>query len=131
VDTVITQPETVIHHGVVVAGRHRRLEMPYGGCALFCAADLMQFRGPHAIAFKSIGDEFVLEEGDRTTCLYFTDLGVEMRTNESLLNYEGENYSLPVMGNPFSFEEATRRMFMEDTRLVEKRWRDRWVDWCE
>jgi hypothetical protein len=131
VDTVITEPETIIHKGVVVAGRHRRLEMPYGGCALFCAADLMQFRGPHAIAFKSIGDVFVLEEGDRTTCLYFTDLGVEMRTNESLINYDGENYTQPVMGNPFSFEEATRRMFLEDTRLVEKRWRDRWVDWCE
>lgn len=130
VDTLITEREAVIHGGVVVAGRHRRLLMPYGGCALFCAADQMQFNGPHAIAFKSIGDEFILEEGDRTTCLYFTDLGVEMRTNEALLNYEGENYTQPIMGNPFSFEEATRLMFMEDTRLVEKRWHDRWVDWC-
>jgi hypothetical protein len=131
VDTVITERETVIHGGVVVAGRHRRLEMPYGGCALFCAADLMKFRGPHAIAFKSIGDEFLLDEGDRTTCLYFTDLGVEMRTNEKLLNYEGENYTQPIFGNPFSFDEATRRMFLEDTRLVEKRWKDRWINWCE
>lgn len=131
VDTIITERETAVHGGVVVAGRHRRLEMPEGGCALFCAADLMRFKGPHAIAFKSIGDEFVLDEGDRTTCLYFTERGVEMRANEALINYEGENYTQPVMGNPFSFEEATRRMFLEDTRLVEKRWHDRWVDWCE
>ncbi len=131
VDTIITEPESMIHGGVVVAGRHSRLFMPHGGCALFCAADDMQFRGPHAIAFKSIGDEFVLDEGDRATCLYFTDLGVEMRSNETLINYEGENYTQPVLGNPFSFEEATRRMFLEDTRLVEKRWRERWIDWCE
>ena len=76
VDTTITDPDSVMRGGVVVAGRHRRLEMPYGGSALFCAADRMKFNGPHAIAFKSIGDKMQLEEGDRTTCLFYTKAGI-------------------------------------------------------
>lgn len=129
VDTVITDPETVIHAGLVVAGRHRKLEMPYGGSALFCAADVMKFSGPHSIAFYSIGDKFLLDEGDRLACLFLSDGTMEMHSNESLIDYEGENYAEPVMGNPISFEEAARRMSLEDTRLVEKRWSDEWNGW--
>lgn len=129
VDTVITDPETIIQRGVVVAGRHRRLIMPEGGCALFCAADEMSFKGPHAIAFKAVDRKLNLAEGERLTCLYLSDGELEMRTNESLVDYEGDNYSQPVMGNVLSFEEATRRMTFEDTRLVEKRWSDKWSGW--
>jgi hypothetical protein len=131
VDTVITDPESVIHGGVVVAGRHRKLDMPYGGSALFCGANEMKFTGPHAIAFKALGDECKLDEGDRMTCLFFTEGALTMRSNEALINYEGENYSLPVLGNTMSFEEATRRMWLEDTRLVEKRWSDKWSSWLK
>ncbi len=129
VDTDITDPKTVIHSGVVVAGRHRMLEMPNGGSALFCAADVMKFDGPHGIAFKVTGNHFQLDEGDRLTHLYLSDGTLEMRSNESLINYEGDNYSSSVMGNPISFEEATRRMSVENTRLAEKRWSDRWSGW--
>ena len=129
VDTVIMEPETVIHGGVVVAGRHRKLEMPDGGSALFCAADGMKFNGSHGIAFKAVGNHFELNEGDRLTHLYLSDGTLAMHSNESLFNYEGENYSMPVMGNPISFEEATRRMSVEDSRLVEKRWLDKWSGW--
>jgi hypothetical protein len=131
VDTIITDSESVIHGGVVVAGRHHKLAMPHGGSALFCAVNEMKFNGPHAIAFKAIGDEFQLGEGDRLACLFFTDGTSELRSNESLISYEGENYSLPVMGNPISFEEATRRMYLEDTRLVENRWLDKWSNWLK
>jgi hypothetical protein len=103
--------------------------MPYGGSTIFCAADEMKFFGPHAIAFKSTGSQFQLGEGDRLAMLYQSDGTMEMRTNESLINYEGENFSQPVMGNPISFEEAGRRMSLEDTRLVEKRWSDQWRGW--
>jgi hypothetical protein len=129
VDTIIEEPSSVVHGGVVVAGRHRKLYMPEGGSALFCASDEMEFQGPHAIAFKYTGDHARLDEGDRLTCLYFIDGTLEMCTNESQVNYEGDNYSLPIMGNPLSFEEATRRMNLEDTRLVEKRWQETWVNW--
>jgi hypothetical protein len=129
VNTIITDTETVIHGGLVVAGRHRKLEMPYGGSALLCAADEMKFCGPHAVAFKSTGSQFELEEGDRLATLYLSDGTIQMRTNESLISYEGENYSLPVMGNPISFEEAGRRMSEEDNRLVENRWSDQWNSW--
>jgi hypothetical protein len=129
VDSHITSPETVVHGGLVVAGRHHKLWMPEGGCALFSAADTMEFNGPHAIAFRYSGKQAKLEQGDRLTCLYLAGSTLEMRTNESLVQYEGQNYSQPVMGNPISFEEATRRMSLEDTRLVEKRWLDQWSAW--
>ncbi len=129
VDTVITDPRSVIHGGVVVAGRHKKLDMPDGGSVLFCAANEMTFKGPHAIAFKTVGEEYQLAEGDRLACLFLSDGTREMRSNESLINYEGENYAQPVMGNPISFEEATRRMYLEDTRLVEKRWSEKWRSW--
>ena len=129
VDTIISDPETVIHAGLVVAGRHRLLEMPHGGSALFCASNIMKFNGPHAIAFYATGNSFKLNEGDRLTCLYLPEGTMEMHSNEALVNYEGENYSSPVLGNLISFEEATRRMSLEDTRLVEKRWLEQWNSW--
>jgi hypothetical protein len=129
IDTIIVDRETIIHGGLVVSGRHRRLKMPYGGSSLFCAADEMSFNGPHAIAFKSTGNHLQLEDGDRLATLYLSDGTIEMRTNESLLNYEGENYSMRVMGNPISFSEAARRMSIEDTRLVEQRWFNQWNHW--
>ena len=129
VDTIITDPDTVVHGGVLVAGRHRKLCMPEGGSALFCAADEMDFDGPHAIAFKWVGTRAKLDGGDRLADLFMADGPLEMRTNESILQYEGENYIHPIWGNPISFEEATRRMSLEDTRLVEKRWLDKWSGW--
>jgi hypothetical protein len=129
IDTMIEEPGSVVHGGVVVAGRHRNLHMPAGGSALFCASDKMEFQGPHAIAFKFTGNQAKLAEGDRLTNLYSSDGTLEMRTNESQVNYEGNNYSLPIMGNPLSFEEATRRMNLENTRLVETRWLDKWSSW--
>jgi hypothetical protein len=129
VDTIITDPETVILGGLVVAGRHRRLQMPNGGCVLFCAADDMAFNGPHAIAFKLTGNRFELEEGGRLTMLYLLDGAITLHANETIVNFEGENYAQPVMGNPISFEDAGRRMSGEDTRLVEKRWFNQWSNW--
>jgi hypothetical protein len=129
VDTTITDPETVIYGGLVVAGRHRRLQMPNGGCALFCAADDMTFNGPHAIAYKSTGKRFELGEGDRLSTLYLLNESIPLHANESMVSFEGENYALPVLGNSISFEEAGRRMSGEDTRLVEKRWFDQWNNW--
>jgi len=129
VDTVITEPKTVIHGGVVVAGRHGKLLMPDGGSALFCAADQMVFEGSHAIAFKFTGEKTKLAAGDRLTCLCFAEGTLEMRSNETLVNYDGDNYSSPVMRNPISFEEATRRMNLENTPLVEKRWKEKWSGW--
>jgi hypothetical protein len=129
VDTLITDPGTVVHRGVVLAGHHRKIHMPEGGCALFCAADEMEYAGPHAIAYKWIGIKSRLEEGDRLAGLFLSDGMMELRTNESVVLYEGENYSQPIRENLISFEEAARQMSLEDTRLVEKRWLDQWSGW--
>lgn len=131
IDSIITDSQSIINKGIVVAGRHRLLDIAEGGSALFCAADRMLLNGPNAIAFKWCGEETKLDEGDRRTNLYLTDGVVEMCTNESQTNYDGENYSQPIMGNPISFKEAARRMSLEDTRLVEKRWKEAWSGWLD
>jgi len=46
-----------------------------------------------------------------------------------MVNFEGENYARPILGNPISYKEAGRRMSGEDSRLAEKRWFDRWNNW--
>jgi len=92
---------------------------------------LMKLAGPHAIGFKLTGERYELGEGDRLANLYLADSKLVMRSNESLVNYEGENYTVPVMGNPLSFEEAARRISVEDNRQVEKRWLDWWSSWLK
>ena len=129
VDTVITDPTSTIRNSVVVAGRYHKLTMPHGGSALFCAADSLECAGPHAIAFRATAQQLRLEEGDRLTHLYLADGTLEMHSNEALVNYEGENFTRPVMDNPISFEEAARRMSMEDNRRVEVRCSERWNSW--
>lgn len=129
IDTVITDPETVIHKGVVVAGRHRRLTMPHGGSALFCAGDHFSFTGAHGIAFRSVGGEVVVPTGGRHTTLYLAHGPATMVSNEAQINYDGLNYSQPIFQNPLSFEEANRLVAEEAVQALEARWFQHWDNW--
>jgi hypothetical protein len=126
VDSVITDSESVLHRGIVVGGRHQRLSMPHGGCALFCAADHLDFVGPHGIAFRAVGQEIGLPEGGRYTSLLLPD-GLEgLVSNESLVDYSGDNYVKPILGNALSFEKAGEILSGVDGQELEERWLQAW-----
>jgi hypothetical protein len=129
VDSVILDERSVIHHAVVVGGRHRFLGMPYGGSAIFCAADRLDFLGSRAIALRSTGREFSLSEGDRHTCLFVHGSVIPMISNEAITDYSGRNYSEPILGNSISFAEAGEIMSQINGHSIEAEWGHRWSTW--
>jgi hypothetical protein len=126
IDSVIRDHNSVIQRGVVVGGRHGWLSMPQGGSALFCAADRMEYSGPHGVAFRSLGREITVAEGGRHTSMMLPDGPTDMVSNESVLDYSGDNYAQPILGNAISFEDAGRIMSALDGRDLETRWLHAW-----
>jgi hypothetical protein len=129
VDSSVLDEGSVVHGGVVVGGRHKALFMPQGGCALFCAADHLRFSGPHGIAFRSIGSRITIPEGGRYTTLLLPEGAENMISNESILDYSGDNYVEPILGNRLSFQEAGELMSSIDGRELERRWLHAWQGW--
>lgn len=126
VDSTIADGASVIRGGVVVGGRHRRVSMPSGGAALFCAVDDLQFDGPSAVALRSIGASVCLPEGGRHTTLPLEDGPVPMRGSETVRDYDGSGYSTPILGNALSFGEASARMDNVGPEMCDRRWRELW-----
>lgn len=131
IDSVILDEAAVINGGVVIGGRHRRLQMPRGGSALFCAVNHLTFVGPHGIAFRSVGDDITVPEGGRHTTLFLPNRTEDMISNESILDYSGKNYSQPILGNRLSFEEAGEIMSAIDDQSWEARWAIAWKNWLD
>lgn len=131
IDTVITEAGSVVHDGVVVGGRHKVLHMPYGGSALFCAADRLSFTGQHGIAFRSMGADIEVQDGGRHTTVCFGQEPQHMISNEAIIDYEGSNYSQPILGNALSFEEASLLVGREDVQSMEQRWLLGWSHWLK
>jgi hypothetical protein len=129
IDTVITEPDSIVHDGVVIGGRHKRLCMPSGGTALFCAADRLTFAGPHGIAFRSLGVDIEVQEGGRHTTICFGTGPRHIVSNESIIDYEGINYTQPILGNELSFEEAVSLVAEENAQSIEERWSHYWSHW--
>lgn len=128
VDSIISDQESVIQQGVVVGCRHDKLSMPHGGCALFCATDRLDFLGPHGIAFRAVGHEITVPEAGRYTSLLLPEGTEGMITNESVVDYSGDNYTKPILDNPLSFERAGAIMSAMDGRELEERWLRAWQD---
>jgi hypothetical protein len=126
IDSTIHDPGSVIHSGVVVGSRHARLSMPEGGCSLFCAVNQLSFNGPHGVAFRSLGSEVAIPEGGRHTSLLLPQGSEEMVANESILDYSGDTYSTPIMGNRLSFEKAGKIMSAIEGQKLERRWIQAW-----
>lgn len=129
IDSIILDEKTVICRGLVVGGQHRRLHMPCGGIALFCAADHLEFAGPHGIAFRSIGSKISISAGGRHTTLFLPEGPENMVSEESVLDYSGGNYTQPILGNRLSFEQAGKIMSEVDGRDLEARWLKAWQEW--
>ncbi|MBN2002766.1 MAG: hypothetical protein JXA21_05365 [Anaerolineae bacterium] len=129
IDSVIHDRHSVIRQGQVIGGKHGTLLMPGGGTALFSVADHLEFAGGHGIAYKAIGQKLVLPEGGRYTTLLSSAGPIGMVSNESIIDYNGENYSTPILGNPISFEEAGKRMSKEEGSAINARWLEFWQNW--
>ena len=130
-DSVILDQGSRICGGVVLRGRHRRLEMPQGGIALDCAADRLVFAGPKAVAFRAMGAEVVVPTGGRHTSLLAPETRIDLVSNESIVDYKGDNYTQPILGNPVSFEEAGHIMAACDPVDLENRWSTAWDSWLK
>lgn len=129
VDSIIQDADSVIHRGVIVGGRHRTLHAPDGGSALFCAADRLTFTGPHGIAFRAIGHDLVVPEGGRYTSLVLPEGIVPLRSSETIIDYNGEQYTRPIFDNRLSFEEAAQRMTQIDGHTLDALWQQHWQGW--
>lgn len=110
IDSVIESSATVVNRGVIVGSKCGHINMPEGGAALFCNANVMVFQGGNGIAFQSKGDEIILQAGDRHTTLQVLESVEHLRANESILDYKGENYVRPILDNRISFSEAATIM---------------------
>jgi len=127
IDTVIQDEGTVIRNGLVVGGRHKRVYMPHGGSALFCLVDDLALTGPHGIALRSVGPQVVVPAGGRHTTLLLSNGLLDMVADESIVDYSGDNYSRPILGNRLSFEEAEKLMLSIDAHDLESRWSNLWL----
>ena len=128
-DTVISDEKSVIHNGVLIGGRFRRVYMPHGGAAIFSAAGELEFMGPNAISLRSVASRIQLPEGGRHTTLFLSEGFEQMVSNESVVDYEGDNYSLPILSNRWSFAAAAQAMSKMDGEELEQRWFRAWREW--
>jgi hypothetical protein len=129
VDSEIEDGASVMRGGIVIGGKHRRVSMPEGGIALFCALDTLDFSGPSALALRSVGREVRLPAGGRHTVLYGPNGRVPMLGNESVTSYDGPGYDDPILGNPISYAEAAALMDGVGPALTDRRWREAWESW--
>jgi hypothetical protein len=88
--------------------------------------DRLDFLGPNGIAFRAVGNEIAIPEGGRYTSLLLRGGTEGMVSNESVLDYSGDNYTKPILGNPLSFEEAGASMSRIDGQELERYWLRAW-----
>lgn len=128
-DSVILSDESVVHDAVVIGGRLRRAHMPQGGAVIFSAADDLVFSGANAISLRSVAAQVHLPGGGRHTTLFLDEGPEQVVTNESVIDYEGANYTQPILGNGRAFDDAARKMSVIDGELLERRWLEAWQGW--
>jgi hypothetical protein len=131
VNSRIVDGNSIINQGVIIGGRHRKLNMPNGGIALFCASDYLEFKDQSGLAYRAIGNSIVIQEGGRHTTLFFPEGKEDFVTNESILNYSGQNYEQPILGNKYSFLEAYKKMMPVEQQDLEDQWFDLWCNWLD
>jgi hypothetical protein len=129
VDSTISDRASVVRRGVIIGSRLKAPCLPHGGCVLFCAADDIDVTGPHAVAFRSIGSQITIPAGGRHTTLLLPDGPVAMVSNESVLDYDQDNYAEPILGNSTSFQRAGEMMSRMDGQELERRWLQAWQSW--
>lgn len=129
IDSEILDDTSIINHGVVIKGRHKKLLMPNGGIALFCAADFLEFKDKNGVAYRSFGHNIVIPEGGRHTSLLNHNTRIDLISNETITNYSGANYTQPILNNALSFYEAGEIMSQVESHELEERWFSIWKNW--
>jgi hypothetical protein len=126
IDSQIQDAASVIQNGIVVGGRHRRVSMPEGGIALFCAVNTLEFTGPAALALRSVDESVTLPAGGRHTVLFGPSGPVAMTGNESVTSYDGPNYDDQILGNALSYAEAAKLMDGVGPAETDRQWLNAW-----
>jgi hypothetical protein len=129
IDTIIEDPKSIVDQGVIIGGKHKLLEMPYGGVAFQSAVNRLTFDGPNGVAFRLIGEQVNLPEGGRLTTLLIKQQYLTLESNESILDYTGMNYTKPILNNSISFSEATEIMSKIDNTNLDEQWQQIIDNW--
>lgn len=118
----IRDPASVLRGAVVVGTRAGRISMRAGGACLFSAAEIIEFHGPSAISLRASAPTLELDEGDRLTTIPIAGGLEPIRSNESVTDYEGLNYTNPILGNRLSFEQAGKLTAAVDGAELDEHW---------
>ncbi len=129
INTIITDADSKVNRGILVGGRHRLVNMPHGGCALFCAVNELNMLGEHGVAFRSIGDKIEVKENGRHTVLCLKEGLINLVSDETIHDYGAANFSNAILDNEISFAEAANLVAAEDVKLREMRWYQYWNSW--
>lgn len=126
INSTIHDPASEVRGGVVVGSRHNRLTMCSGGASLFASVRELRFDGGNGIVFRSVGDAIVIPQGGRHTSLFLSETPITLQSNENIRAYDDAEYSRPISGNRFSFEEAGNLAGALDPGELEANWRAAW-----
>lgn len=98
---------STIRDAVIVGSTLGSADIRAGGAILFTEASCVHVRAGRAIVFGWRGQSLDVAEGDRVAMVQSESGPVEVRSNESLAQYDEAAFSQKVFGNRISFAEAT------------------------
>lgn len=122
IDTYVESSNCVIKNGILIGSRHETVRMPQGGVSLQSKVRHLQCAGPNSIVFRSLSDFLITPEGGRHTSLLLPQGPTSLVSLENGVDYKGDDYLQPILGNPLSFAQAASLMSTVDKQGLERAW---------